>query len=529
MSALSDLLASHTHLDSDQTGHLQRLVAEWQLLSDLSFADLLLWVPVAPRLPEPHPDHAEDVEETQPDAFASVLDSAVDSGEFLCAAQCRPTTGPTAYLHDRVGDRLSGAKAAPLRVALSESRIFRESDPDWEGDTPIRREAIPILFGGVPIAVLGRDSNLTSVRSPSQLELAYLQSAADLATMVATGAFPGPASDREEAAGPRVGDGMIRIDAEGTVLYASPNASSAFRRLGFNGNLLGEPLSAAVGQLARDPFDAADLEEMMSQALRGEHPFSREVDGGGAIVQFRAIPLHPRRESLGGLVLLQDVTELRRRDRQILSKDATIREIHHRVKNNLQTVAALLRLQSRRLANPEARAALEESMRRVSSIALVHETLSSAIEEEVDFDEVVDRLLDMLADVTGAAGRVIVRRVGSFGQLPAELATPLVMVLTELVGNAVEHGFAGGSSGSVDVEALRDRGVLIVTITDDGAGLPAGFSLEGTDRLGLQIVRTLVSAELDATLELGQREGGVSGTVASLRIPLSRRDRGSLG
>ena len=146
---------------------------------------------------------------------------------------------------------------------------------------------------------------------------------------------------------------------------------------------------------------------MVSEALAGEHPFSREVDGGGAIVQFRAIPLHPRGESLGALVLLQDVTELRRRDRQIMSKDATIREIHHRVKNNLQTVAALLRLQSRRWPTPRRRHALEESMRRVASIALVHETLSSAIDEEVDFDEVVDRLLDMLVDVTGASGRVL--------------------------------------------------------------------------------------------------------------------------
>ncbi|UQX89811.1 PAS domain-containing sensor histidine kinase [Jatrophihabitans telluris] len=503
MSALSDLLAAHTTLDAEQTAHLQRLVAEWQLLSDLSFADLLLWVPMN--------------------------EQADDGGtEFLCAAQCRPTTGPTAYLHDWVGQRLSGQKASALRVAMTESRIFRESDPDWEGDTPIRREAIPILFNGAAVAVLGRDSNLTSVRSPSQLELAYLQSAADLASMVAAGAFPGPATDREEAAGPRVGDGMVRVDDRGAVLYASPNASSAFRRLGFTGNLLGSPLASAVAELARDPFDAADLEEMLIQALAGGHPFSREVDGGGAIVQFRAIPLHPRGQSLGALVLLQDVTELRRRDRQIMSKDATIREIHHRVKNNLQTVAALLRLQSRRLANPEARTALEESMRRVSSIALVHETLSSAIDEAVDFDEVVDRLLDMLVDVTGAVGRVLVRRIGSFGELPAELATPLVMVLTELVGNAVEHGFAGDRSGSVEVSGRRSRGTLLVTVTDDGVGLPDGFSIGSTDRLGLQIVRTLVDAELDAVLELTGRDDGRGGTSATVRIPLSRKDRGSL-
>ena len=495
MSALLDLLASQTHLDQRQTAHLQQLVAEWQLLSDLSFADLLLWVPTA------------------------------TDGEFLCAAQCRPTTGATAYLQDRVGERLSGSRAAALRIAMAESRIFRESDPDWEGETPIRREAIPILFDDRPLAVLGRDGNLTSLRSPSQLELAYLQSAADLASMVATGKFPGPPSEREEGGGPRVGDGMVRLDPEGLVLYASPNGSSAFRRLGFTGNLLGAPFGDVITELAGDPFKAADLTTMTAEALRGVHPLSRELDGAGAIVQFRAIPLHPRGVSLGALVLLQDVTELRRRDRQIMSKDATIREIHHRVKNNLQTVAALLRLQARRVANPEARTALEESMRRVSSIALVHETLSSAIDEEVAFDEVVDRLLSMLAEVAGSGARVLVERVGSFGELPAELATPLVMVLTELVGNAVEHGFPGSRSGRVQVAGSRARGVLTVEILDDGAGLPERFSLDNSDRLGLQIVRTLVNAELNATLDLRGRGSDQPGTAVTLRIPLTRRER----
>ncbi|HEX8303828.1 MAG TPA: histidine kinase N-terminal domain-containing protein [Jatrophihabitans sp.] len=499
MSALSDLLASQTQLDQHQTAHLQQLVAEWQLLSDLSFADLLLWVPTA------------------------------TEGEFLCAAQCRPTTGATAYVQDWVGERLSGSRAAALRIALTESRIFRESDPDWEGETPIRREAIPILFGDRPVAVLGRDGNLTSLRSPSQLELAYLQSAADLASMVATGKFPGPPNEREEGAGPRVGDGMVRLDPEGQVLYASPNGSSAFRRLGLTGNLLGAGFADVITELARDPFKAADLNQMTAEALGGLHPQSRELDGDGAIVQFRAIPLHPRGESLGALVLLQDVTELRRRDRQIMSKDATIREIHHRVKNNLQTVAALLRLQSRRVANAEARTALEESMRRVSSIALVHETLSSSIDEEVGFDEVVDRLLSMLGEVAGSGARVLVERIGAFGQLPADLATPLVMVLTELVGNAVEHGFPGARSGSVQVIGGRARGVLTVQILDDGAGLPERFSLDNSDRLGLQIVRTLVEAELDATLDLSRRGPEQPGTAVTLRIPLSRRERDSRG
>ncbi len=489
MSALSDLLAARTSFDDAQVAGVQRLVSEWQLLADLSFADLLLWVP---------------------------------TGEgFLCAAQCRPTTGPTAYVHDQVGTSISGGRALSLRIAFDEGRIFREGEPDWDGDLPIRREVIPVRIADTVVAVLGRDSNLASVRSPSHLELVYLQSAADLAAMVAEGSFPGEAATPEQVEGPRVGDGMLRVEEDGTILYASPNALSAFRRLGVAGNVLGEPVATLTSTVADDPFDARDLATAVDTAIAGGHTLSLEVDGGGATVLFRAIQLRPRGEPLGALVLMQDITELRRRDRALLSKDATIREIHHRVKNNLQTVAALLRLQARRVVQPEARAALEESMRRITSIALVHETLSVSVDEEVAFDEVVDRVLGMLSDVTGSADRVVLKRTGSFGEIAAETATALVLVLTELVQNAVEHAFPPGTSGRVEVDARRQRGRLHVTVADDGVGLPPGFDPDASDRLGLSIVRTLVGAELGGGLDL--RPGPDRGTLAAVYLPVSGR------
>jgi len=492
MSALSDLLAARTSLVDDEVSHLQRLVGEWQLLSDLSFADLLIWVPI-------------------------------EADALLCVAQCRPTTGPTAYLNDQVGDVVHGARAASLHIALREGRIFRDTDPDWGGDLPIRREAIPIRCGDRVVAVLGRDSNLASIRSPSQLELVYLQSAADLAIMVSDGTFPGHDPDAEEVSGPRVGDGLLRVERDGTILYASPNSLSAFRRLGITGPVLGEPVDTLTSTVVDDPFDAGDLADAVQDAVAGGSPRSIEVDGGGATVLFRALPLRPHGKPLGALVLMQDVTELRRRDRQLMSKDATIREIHHRVKNNLQTVAALLRLQARRVSSPEAREALEESMRRVSSIALVHETLSVSTDEAVDFNEIVDRLLRMLSDLTGSNERIVLERVGTFGDLPAEIATALVLVLTELVQNAIEHGFGDSQRGSVTVHAARARGRLTVHIIDDGAGLPAGFSTTRSDRLGLQIVRTLISAELSGTIELRARADGRDGTEAVVSLPFARR------
>jgi two-component sensor histidine kinase len=147
-----------------------------------------------------------------------------------------------------------------------------------------------------------------------------------------------------------------------------------------------------------------------------------------------------------------------------------------------------------------------------------------SIDEAVDFDEIVDRLRVMLSDVMGSATRVTVRRSGSFGEIPAEAATALVLVLTELVQNAIEHAFPDDRGGTVSVVADRVRGELTVEIIDDGVGLSDEFTSERSDRLGLQIVRTLVSAELNGTVEF-RKHPETGGTCATVTMPLGRRSR----
>jgi two-component sensor histidine kinase len=147
-----------------------------------------------------------------------------------------------------------------------------------------------------------------------------------------------------------------------------------------------------------------------------------------------------------------------------------------------------------------------------------------SVDESVDFDDVVDRLLGMLSDVMGSTARIQVRRSGSFGDIPAEVATALVLVLTELVQNAIEHAFPDRDDGLIEVIAERARGRLAVTIRDDGIGLPPDFAAESSDRLGLQIVRTLVAAELDGTVDFRSHDGGV-GTAAVVTMTLGRRPR----
>jgi len=497
VASLSDLVRAHADLDEVDLEHLHRLVGEWQALADLSFADLLLLLPER-------------------------------AGGYLCVAQMRPATGPTIYDEDLVGARLPAGEREAVDRAVSEARIVREGEPVWRDDVPVRHEGIPVrrVPGGPLLAVLARDSNLAGLRTPSALDLAYLAAASDLAQMVDEGRWPFPGDAEVLANAPRVGDGLLRLDEAGTVSFVSPNAQSALRRLGDTGALIGVGLGAIVARLDLAPHDAAgvggDQPVRPESVLETKRPADTELVAadGDAAVRLHSLPLVPGGRLLGALVLVRDVTEVRRRDRALVTKDATIREIHHRVKNNLQTVAALLRLQARRTALPEARFALEESVRRVTSIAVVHETLSQALEETVAFDGIADSIAALSVELatTGPGLRASTSRTGSFGMLPAAAATPLALVLSELVSNAVEHAYAG-RAGRVQVRVRRNAARLEVVVADEGRGLPAGFSLgsAGGGGLGLQIVRTLVVGELRGTVAL--RPGAAGGTEAVVAVP----------
>ncbi len=486
MPSLTELARAHTHLGDDDVAWLHLLLADWQIIADLSFADLILWLPDR------------------------------DGHGLWAAAQMRPTTGPTSYVDDIVGAFVPTGRRPLLDAALQQERVVREGDPEWRDEVPVRVEAIPVRRDGRVLALIGRNTNLLGVRTPSRLELAYLQTATDLTQMISNGDFPHRGQRSDHTDSPRVGDGFVRIDAQGMVTYASPNALSVYRRLGLTTDLAGLDLAGTTRDLI--PASRRPDEESLSVVLGGQAARDTEVSNGATVVIVRSIPLRSATEHTGALVLMRDVTDLRSRDRELVTKDATIREIHHRVKNNLQTVAALLRLQARRMTVPEATAALEEAVRRVGSIALVHETLSQSLDENVDFDEVADRLRVMVTEVGSTEAPLSSSRSGSFGVLPGEVATPIAMVLTELLQNATEHAFGGGP-GHVEVTAARSAGSLRLSVADDGRGLPEGFDAERSASLGLSIVRTLVESELGGAIRIGVSPCG--GTQVDVRVPLA--------
>ena len=479
MATLSEALKRQGVASSSDIDWLNQLTADWQLVADLVFADLVLWIPTK-------------------------------EGAFEAAGHARPATSSTIFYRDISGPPPDKQLAKLIKQAFDSGKATDFTGASQYEGTPTRVAAIPVRRKKnqdviqTPIAVVTRHANLGETKEPTRQQLSFRQSGEDLLNMMATAQYPDLGNQTGSKRGaPRANDGFLRLDEHGNVTFASPNAFSAFTKFGFAQELVGQNLAEVVATATKSKIRS---DEDLALVLGGIAPRRTDAESKSATLSLRSIPIKTGSDRDGAIILCRDVSELRRQERELITKDATIREIHHRVKNNLQTVASLLRIQSRRATNEEAKESLEQAMRRVSAIALVHDTLSEGLNQEVNFDEVFERVLQLVSEVAASHNTTVrTMKDGRFGQLQSEKATPLAVALTEIVTNAIEHGL-NERSGNVLVHAERKQKKLIITISDNGKGIPGGKIEPG---LGTQIIRTLIEGELRGTINwFSPREGG---------------------
>ncbi len=497
-----DQLADLTGLAPGELVHLQRLMSSWGMLSDLSFADLLLFCP-----------------------------SKSSSRVFLAIGQVRPTTNRTLHRNDLVGRLIDEDERPQVRRSWELGKIIDGEFVVKDGGEPARIQCIPVRFEGKVIAVMSRESPLGVGRKWGELERVYIELFERFAQMIIDGTFPFPEDVPYSNYAPRVGDGLMVLDKWGRVTYASPNAVNALHRVGVFGNAHG----MRVDELISETTEILD-------SLIASMPVISEIEkGSGVTIVIRCIPLLEYGIPSGAVALLRDISDLKYRDRMLLSKEATIREIHHRVKNNLQTISSLLSLQARRMSISEGKEALQEAERRIRSIAVVHEILAQEAGDQVPFDEAVSCLVAMAHESYSAPKPLTIDFSCEDGTIPGDLATPLSLAIAELLQNAVEHAFPSdplelgdsildGQQNRVRLEITHHDDRLEVVICDNGVGLPEGFSIDKSGSLGLSIVRDLVTTQLDGHFELSSSQlessGGpdtqATGTRVQLDIPLAR-------
>lgn len=299
-------------------------------------------------------------------------------------------------------------------------------------------------------------------------------------------------------------DGIIIVSDMGEIIHANAAASSIYSILG---------VGRIVGRRIYDR--QISLRIAQKAALEGR-PFEEEVEQGQLVLVQRAIPILTDRQTVRTVVITADVTELKKKEKELLIKQAVIQEIHHRVKNNLQTIASLLRLQARRTSSGEVKAALRESVNRILSISVVHEFLSQQDAETIDVAEVTKNILDLVIQnmlepdfniQTVFNGQTII--------LPSEQATSLALVINELIQNSIEHGFVGRREGLIGVDIVTLPDSYKIEIYDNGIGLPPQDQIRTSSSLGLQIVRTLIETDLGGQFQLYS----YNGTHACITIP----------
>ena len=460
-------------LSDGQREHAENVTANLQLIADLGYGDVALLFP------------ADD--------------------DLVVVADARPMTAAAAVAVARVGQVMPVADEPEAYDAIASGTVACGAKRRIRRGIAFSSTAYPIGPPASPYGVVVRHMSQSVAEAPGKMEIAFMGLAARLLERLRTGPVTDLDTDAPFSTTRTAGDGVLEAAPDGTVLYASPNAVNILRLAGAEGAITGTPASELPGGTT------AVTPVLGTSAAR-----SVTVEVGGRVLSYRTIALEP-----GALVLVEDITEARMREQELRVKEATIREVHHRVKNNLQTIASLLRIQARRSTSDEVAGALQEAVERVSSMAVVHEMLAESAEESVDLSAAVKTVVDMVRrGLAGTDSPVRVTVEGQTGLVPAQTATSLALVVAELVHNAIEHGIGPRGSGIVTVTMRRSSDEVNLTVHDTGGDLPVNFSIDGSAHLGLAIVRTIVEEDLGGTLSFGAGHG----TTVAVTVPVAEAE-----
>ena len=451
-----------------------------------------------------------------------LLYGQLEPGWAISLAHARPHSISPVHPHSLSGHKFNADQEPLVLVALASGRPQQGGERPIADGAPVIKQVYPLrrLGGGKVVGAFSVETNLLEHERHRRRHREFQQALLRLQMMAQRAQLVGV----EDVSPFEEHDGIIVVDRERTIRYASGIATNLYRRIGYSRGLLGHRLS---------DLESGD-DELVRAAVRQFRCLEQEEEAGGRYWVKKAVPLldlpgssflarfkRERRadEPSHTLLMVRDSTESRRREQELRVKTAMIQEVHHRVKNNLQTIAALLRMQARRMDGQQARAAVDEAITRILSVAVIHEFLSHQDSRVINIRDVGNRILTQLRhEMLGPDSNIRFDLQGPPIFLPARQATACALVMNELLQNAVEHGFKEGSVGHVKL-TLQDEGdKVIVRVQDDGGGLPTGFSIEHADSLGLQIVQTLVREDLKGTIQM--HNGGGAEAIVTFPKPI---------
>lgn len=433
--------------------------------------------------------------------------------EAVVVAQARPHSIASVYRQSWVGRRLSLSENPLLVTGLQEGRREQRQIKLLDQGATIVQQVFPILLAGKPIpAVMQLETSLIAWERQKRRDASFRQAVSWLHEMVLRGDLLGVGASMVFSEW----DGVLMVDTAYRIRYLSGIANNLYRRLGYLDELRGQhigDLQTHDEMLIRAAFESLTCQQ--HQVEEGSRNWTRVV-----VPIWSYAPSHwpfnrngqskPRLR--GALVLVHDNTEALRKAQELKVLATMVKDVHHRVKNNLQKVASLLRMQARRASNEETRVQLEEAVNRILAVSTIHEFLSHSADQLINIREISQRIVAKTQRSALHPDAAISLRVnGPSIYLTTKQATACALVIDELVLNALKYAFSEHSDGVVTIDLFDLGDQVRIEVADNGVGLPEGFDWQTSETLGLGIVRILVEDDLKGKFSL---EPGQPGTRA---------------
>lgn len=291
-------------------------------------------------------------------------------------------------------------------------------------------------------------------------------------------------------------DGIVIFDKRGFSQSLNSVAAQLYRKLGYLDELMGIPFDNLV-------LDGSRFEDIVGT----NNTKHSEVTIGNITLKVKYASMKLNNSDMAGIIMvIKDITDEKAIEKELITKSVAIREIHHRVKNNLQTIASLLKLQSRRIENDEAKRAFEESINRVISIAVTHEILAQKGVDDVDIKTILERVILNAINITSDYKSIELRITGDTFDISSDLATSIALVLNELVQNSIQYAFVGRDKGIIEIKIQKGIQYSSILITDDGIGYNIENARQGS--LGMKIVKSIIIDKLKGCFTIESDENG---------------------
>lgn len=468
------LVVKHTNLSPEEAKRIEELSRLLQLIADISQSDVFIDCPLE------------------------------DSSTALVVAQAQPRTAESLYQSSVVGQYAYAQNEPAVLFALMSGKPVIGSRGISQERIAMQQNVVPIRSDeGKVIGVLIMEQDISEkveqeknverlMESNEQLSETLLQLAMSEGNMQSF-----------------LHEGIVLFAPDQRITYVNPRAKQLLDRIGITNVDKGIGVSDVFF-----PEQDDRLQRFLHQGI-----VHKELQFGAFVVELKAVSIYREHHTVGGFILLRDISDLKEKEKQLTIQSAVIKEIHHRVKNNLQTVSSLLRLQMRRTNSEEVRRVYRDSMNRINSIALIHEVLAYEGTDSIKFDDVLHRLSrSMISSSANPGQHIDIHIRGDALSFPSDIATTLAMIVNELLQNSVRHAFIDRAEGQIEIACHAIGPIVRLRVADDGCGFDRD-KMERSASLGLKITETFVHENLGGHFDI---HSDTSGTIVQITFPLSQ-------